>query len=173
MPISHPIPRTFTRLVMEYIVELSGPNWDECGYPASVVYGENATYDCFYDLFWDRMEVDEREPDELWRACLEHLTPLESAKLASAEVLNYTTRYTHRNMGVLEHWGVPIGADALFRLAMEYWQDDLIGGVQREFECARDIQRVWRGYDARWKNPCFSFKDSDGDAPPAKKQCTE
>ena len=67
MPVSHPIPRAFTRLVMEYIEELAGPNWDEYGYPASVVYGENATFDSFYELYGDRIGlVDE---DELWKAC--------------------------------------------------------------------------------------------------------
>ena len=165
MPVSHPIPRAFTRLVMEYIEELAGPNWDEYGYPASVVYGENATYDSFYELYCDSWEGNERDEDELWKACLEHLTPLESAQLASKENLSYT----HRNGNVLEYWG----ADHIFEQSMRIWEEKLIGGVQREFECARDIQRVWRGYDARWKNPCFSFKDSDGDAPPAKKQRAE
>ena len=165
MPVSHPIPRAFTRLVMEYIEELAGPNWDEYGYPASVVYGENATYDSFYELYGDRMEVDERDEDELWKACLEHLTPLESAQLASKAIAEYSAIRTAMGM----FWS----PDDIFERSMRIWEEKLIGGVQREFECARDIQRVWRGYDARWKNPCFSFKDSDGDAPPAKNQRTE
>ena len=163
MPVSHPIPRAFTRLVMEYIEELAGPNWDEYGYPASVVYGENATYDSFYELYGD--VVGWREEDELWKACLEHLTPLESAQLASKAIAEYSAH----EFGI---YRIP-HSDELLSASLGLWTRKLINGVNREFECARDIQRVWRGYDARWKNPCFSFKDSDGDAPPAKNQRTE
>lgn len=28
--------------------------------------------------------------------------------------------------------------------------------------CARNIQKIWRGHDVRWKCPCFSFNENDG-----------
>ena len=163
MSITHPIDRRFADAVMKYITDRAEVDWhdaiQEGCYDGDIVRS-------FYDLLV--LVMGEAEDDEInvYEACLEQLTPVESAKL-TADVLTHL----HKTSSAFAPFGMWLPNP--FHRAMLIWEKKLVNGVQHEWECARRIQSVWRGYNARWKCPCFSFKDTDGTVPLAKKQRTE
>ena len=163
--IQHPIPQALTSLVCEYLADLTFGDWGEF-----TCFWDNRSSNPFFGFTsWGQLaQGDDDCPDLLWRKHLKSLNPLESHQL----VCEATSAYLCEKQIYSPHISTPSGKE-LYETVMGFWQWRLIGGVQREYECARDIQRVWRGHNARWKCPVFSFKDTDGEVRPVKKRRTE
>ena len=118
---------------------------------------DDVIIDCYhtYDKWGNKTDIYDEIRDFIDESCYFILDGFDLSKMSADTLLEI-------QIALVDEYGMECVGDSLFK------KDHLItwymmsNGVVNDIKCKYDIikiQRLWRGYDCRWKNPFLLLKE--------------